>query len=83
MSQTFDLGPHYEDLLRKLVDAGRYSSASEAVRDSLRLLEDQEARRDAKLQRLRAEIQRGQASGPAEVLDIAAIKKTARASGGR
>jgi antitoxin ParD1/3/4 len=39
MSSSYTLGEHFEQLVNKLVDSGRYASASEVLRDSLRLLE--------------------------------------------
>jgi Bacterial antitoxin of ParD toxin-antitoxin type II system and RHH len=44
------------------------------VRDGLRLLEDQEAIRHAKLQRLRVDIQAGLNSGPSTPLDMKAVR---------
>lgn len=45
MPSSYTLGSHFETFVRNQVDSGRYSSASEVVRDGLRLLEDREARR--------------------------------------
>ena len=42
---------------------------SEVMRDGLRLIEEREQRRQAKLEALRAEIQKGFDSGPAEEVD--------------
>lgn len=69
MPSSFTLGAHFEGFIKQQVNAGRYASASEVVRDSLRLLEEQEAMRQARLEALRAEIDHGAASGrgiPAE-----------------
>lgn len=63
MPSSFTLGTHFEGFIRQQVNSGRYSSASEVVRDSLRLLEEQEAERAARLDALRAEIERGATSG--------------------
>ncbi|WP_420454072.1 type II toxin-antitoxin system ParD family antitoxin [Rubrivirga sp.] len=45
------LTPELERFARSLVESGRYRSASEVVRDSLRLLEDRESK-TAELRRL-------------------------------
>jgi antitoxin ParD1/3/4 len=52
-------GGPYADLLRELVESGRYGSAAEAVLDALSLLRDQELLRKAKREWLKAEIQKG------------------------
>lgn len=64
MPSSFTLGSHFEGFIRRQVSSGRYASASEVVRDSLRLMEEQEDERSARLQALRAEIDRGAGSGP-------------------
>lgn len=63
MPSSYNIGPHYEDLVRELVESGRYASASEVVRDSLRLLEEREEQRKARLDALRAAIEMGAKSG--------------------
>lgn len=52
------LGKHFEELIRKQVDTGRYANASEVVREALRQYEVNEV----KLARLRAKIDEGLAS---------------------
>lgn len=66
MPTSYRIGKHFEDLIDNLIETGRYSSASEVVREGLRLVEEREKRRKAKLEALRAEIQKGFDSGPAE-----------------
>lgn len=63
MPSSYTLGEHYEKFVRELVSSGRYSSASEVLRDGLRLLEDREKERAAKLEWLRNAIQEGIDSG--------------------
>ena len=79
MASSYTLGNHYETFVRDLLATGRYASASEVVRDGLRLLEDREKQREAKLIALREAIREGLESGPAEPLDIDEIKARARA----
>lgn len=51
--------PRQAEFLAACVASGRYQSMSEVVREGLRLLEDQQARRQAELERARALIQEG------------------------
>ena len=67
------------EFVEKEVSSGSYSTASEVVRDGLRLLEDRERQREAKIAALRDAIREGLESGPAAPLDIDAIKARARA----
>jgi antitoxin ParD1/3/4 len=52
-------GGPYADLIRELVESGRYGSAAEVVLDALSLLRDQELFRKARQDWLKAEIQKG------------------------
>jgi antitoxin ParD1/3/4 len=70
MATSYTIGKHYEGFIKELVESGRYSTASEVMRDALRLVEEREERRKAKLEALRGEIQKGLDSGPAEDLDM-------------
>ena len=69
MASSYSIGKHFEDLIDGLVESGRYATASEVLREGLRLVEEREERRKAKLDALRAEIQKGFDSGPAEEFD--------------
>ncbi len=53
------LSNEFESIIEKKVKSGQYHSASEVVRDGLRLLEQRDKLREAKLARLRADVQRG------------------------
>lgn len=59
---SVSLGPHFENFIAQQVAAGRYGSASEAVRAGLRLLEEQEV----KLATLRQALKDGEESGKAD-----------------
>lgn len=66
MATSYSIGKHFEDMIDGLIEDGRYATASEIIREGLRLVEEREERRKAKLEALRAEIQKGFDSGPAE-----------------
>ncbi|WP_275784055.1 type II toxin-antitoxin system ParD family antitoxin [Pararhizobium gei] len=80
MASSYTLGAHYEGFVRQLLASGRYSSASEIMRDGLRALEEREQLRAVKLKELKAAIDEGFASGEGEALDMDAIKSEARSS---
>ena len=44
MSSTYTLGQHFEAFIQAQLASGRYSTASEVVRDALRLMEERERR---------------------------------------
>jgi len=73
MPSSYTLGEHYETFVRSLVESGRWASASEVIRDALRLMEDHEQLRQVRLDALRAEIQKGLDSGDAGPLDVEEI----------
>lgn len=64
MPASYSLGTHFEELIRRQVRSGRFASASEVVREGLRLIEARDAEREARLEALRTEIARGRESGP-------------------
>lgn len=79
---NISLTPKLESYLKEKVASGMYNSTSEVVREALRLLEDQDAMRQAKLQSLRADIQSGIDSldrGEGKPFDIEKIIAKARA----
>ena len=53
---SMTLGPHWEHFIKDEVASGRYGSASEVIRDALRVLET----RQAKLAALRAHLAQGE-----------------------
>jgi antitoxin ParD1/3/4 len=76
-----NLTPQLEAWVQQKVAAGRYNNASEVVREALRLLEERDQEREARLLGLRHAIQEGLDSGPAEPWEGAeTIKQKARVS---
>jgi antitoxin ParD1/3/4 len=63
MPSSYAIGEHFERFIKQQVEGGRYASASEVVRDALRLLEEEEQRCAAALETLRAEVKKGLESG--------------------
>lgn len=53
------LTPELESLVAKKVDDGLYATASEVVRDALRLLHERDAEREARLDAFRAKVAEG------------------------
>ncbi|CDW96526.1 MULTISPECIES: type II toxin-antitoxin system ParD family antitoxin [unclassified Thiomonas] len=74
MPTSVALGTHFEEFVKVQVSSGRYNNVSEVVRDGLRLLQDQEDLRCAKLEWLRTELQKGLSSGPVTPLDMAEVR---------
>jgi antitoxin ParD1/3/4 len=64
MPSSYAIGSHFERFIRQQIESGRYSSASEVVRDALRLLEEREELREAQIKNLRQQLQDGRESGP-------------------
>jgi len=75
---NISLTPQLEDLVKKKVESGLYGSASEVMREALRLLEERDRFRAVRLEELRAEIREGLESGTPTPLDIAGIKARGR-----
>ncbi|ABE37810.1 type II toxin-antitoxin system ParD family antitoxin [Rhodopseudomonas pseudopalustris] len=65
MAGSYKLDEHSEAFVEGLVASGRFETAGDVLRESLRLMEAREAKLDA----LRAEIQQGLDSGPMEEFD--------------
>ena len=75
---SITLGEHFESFIAEQVQAGRYGSASEVIRASLRLLEEHEQ----KVHALRQALMEGEQSGDAGAFDMAAIREEARQEAG-
>jgi antitoxin ParD1/3/4 len=58
-SLNVSLTPKLEKFVHDRVSEGRYQTASEVVREGLRLLEQEERRREAALKALKAKLKRG------------------------
>ena len=78
MPSSYAIGDHFEQFIKTQLESGRYSSASEVVRDALRLMEEREQLRQIQLEQLRQQIRAGIDSGPSipaeEVFDRLSAK---------
>jgi antitoxin ParD1/3/4 len=73
---NLSLGDHWEEFVDRMVEAGRFSSAGDVVREGLRLLEEHEARLAALRATLDASIAYGGEVTEQEV-DAALARKAA------
>jgi antitoxin ParD1/3/4 len=60
---SITLTPHFTALIEAKVQSGRYSDAGDVLREALRLFEQHEREREARLRDLQAAIDEGLASG--------------------
>jgi antitoxin ParD1/3/4 len=75
------LTPELENFVKQKVTAGMYNSASEVMREALRLLEEQDSLREMKVEALRRDIRDGVNEldgGYGSPLDMEKIKAKAR-----
>lgn len=73
------LGKHFDELIAQQVQTGRYGTASEVVRDALRMFEQ----RQNAIQRLNDAIEEGYASGFVDDVDWDTLERRAdRAAAG-
>lgn len=79
MGMNVNLTPQLEALVRSKVESGLYGSASEVVREALRLMEEHDRMRAAKLEQLRSEVRRGLDSGQSKAWDAQEVKRQGRA----
>lgn len=63
MPSSYTLGEHFERFIQQKVKSGRYGSASEVLREGLRLLEDKDALREQQIKQTKALIAQGRLSG--------------------
>ena len=76
---TVSLGYHFETFVKSMLENGRYNSASELVRDGLRMVEARErrlAKLDVAIERGHAEAAAGLGASAAEVFDRLETKYT-------
>src|SRR5437879_3898232 len=83
ITRNIALTPHFDRFVQSKVESGRYESASEVVRDGLRLLEEREEQRQQSLGQVRQDIELGwEQSQRGEVVDgpavFAEIRKMSR-----
>lgn len=62
------VGPRWDAYIQELLKTGRYGSASEIVREGLRLVEEREQKLDALRETIRASIEEGGAFTGDEVM---------------
>ncbi|WP_426210955.1 type II toxin-antitoxin system ParD family antitoxin [Massilia sp. TWP1-3-3] len=85
---NIDLTPQLEEMVRQKVTSGLYTSASEVVHEALRLMDEKDKLREAKLGQLRKDIQEGLDSGtsiawdPEEIERISRVRRAAKADDG-
>ena len=72
------LTPELEQYVQEKVSSGLYYSASEVIREGLRLLREREQLQQIRLQELRQDIQAGLDSGESTPLNMQAVKAKAR-----
>ena len=72
------LTPQLEELVKKKVESGLYTSASEVMREALRLLDERDRLRSMRIEELRTEIRKGLESGEPTPLNIEEIKARGR-----
>ncbi|MEO7854368.1 MAG: type II toxin-antitoxin system ParD family antitoxin [Rubrivivax sp.] len=78
MGMNVNLTPQLEELVRAKVNSGMYASASEVVREALRLMDEQDRLRQVTLDDVRREVRKGLDSGKSEPWDASALKGKAR-----
>lgn len=60
------LNPHFDEFINTLVESGQYNSASEVIREALRLLEQKKQNEKDEIEYYRREIQKGIDSRPSK-----------------
>ena len=78
MPSSHLIGDHFEQLIKNQIQQGRYTGSSEVIHDGLRVPENLEQLRSAKLEALCSDIQQGINSGPGRPLEKVAAELHAR-----
>ena len=78
-TMNVNLTPELDEFIRSRVESGMYNSASEVVREALRLLVERDQLNATKLAAVREEIQKGVDSGPPTPWSLQEAKASARA----
>ncbi len=78
MTMNVNLSPQLDETVRQKVACGLSTSASEVVREALRLMEQQDCIRAAKLEQLRHDIREGINSGESSPWNPGEIKREGR-----
>ena len=79
MGMNITLTPPLESMVQGKVASGLYSSPSEVMRDALRLMQEQDDMNALRLEKLRGNIAQGLNSGPGELWDVGAVKRSLHA----
>jgi antitoxin ParD1/3/4 len=74
------LTPELERYVQEKVSTGMYYSASEVIREGLRLLQERDRMQEIQMQQLKQEIQTGLDSGETTPLNMKEVKTQARRS---
>jgi antitoxin ParD1/3/4 len=78
-SMNVSLTPELEQFVQSRVASGRYQTASEVVREGLRLLEEREQARESAMEELRTKVRRGiEQADRGELLDGDAVLEEIR-----
>lgn len=79
MTLSISLTPQLEESVRARIASGMYSSASEVVREALRLLDEYDELRGKRLDALRADLEAGLRSGKGRKVTADDVIQRARA----
>ncbi|NTW10743.1 MAG: type II toxin-antitoxin system ParD family antitoxin [Chlorobiaceae bacterium] len=78
MPINVNLTPQLEEMVRQKVKSGMYTSASEVVREALRLMQDKERYHTVKIDQLRQDIRDGIQSGDSSPWNPEEVKRKSR-----